>query len=173
MHERSLEKLFVGVCVFWHRMMLLVHLCWVSALVLCLHAPAVLCEKLYCFYCPQTSFNRSCRHVLSECRPQEVCFTSKGSFGHAPVLFSKGCKSPKDCVRSSSQIIRGNNISFSFSCCDGPYCNSGQRWALGPGLLAATAIAVLCWGWWVDRDAQLWTPLEVLFMTNSLLFEPH
>ncbi|XP_058607886.1 protein Bouncer [Onychostoma macrolepis] len=122
---------------------------WISGLVLlvlCVHAPAVLCQKLYCYYCPQTSFNRSCRHVLSECGPQQVCFTADGRFGRAPVLFSKGCMSPRDCVRSSSQMIRGNNISFTFSCCSRPYCNSGRRWALGPGLLAATAIAALFWG---------------------------
>ncbi|XP_016371843.1 sperm acrosome membrane-associated protein 4-like [Sinocyclocheilus rhinocerous] len=110
-------------------------------LVLCLRPPAVLCENLYCYYCPQTSFNRSCRHVLSECRPQELCFTARGRFGHAPVLFSKGCMSQRDCVRSSSQMIRGNNISFTYSCCGRPYCNSSRRFDHSLALLTVSAVA--------------------------------
>ncbi|XP_043089540.1 protein Bouncer-like [Puntigrus tetrazona] len=131
-----MKLLFSGAVLRWFSGLVL--------LVLCVCASSVLTEKLFCYYCPQTSFNRSCRPVLSECGPQEVCFTADGRFGRSPVLFSKGCMSLTDCKRSSSQMIRGNNISFSFSCCDRPYCNSGRRWALGPGLLAATAIAVLC-----------------------------
>ncbi|XP_052386788.1 protein Bouncer [Carassius gibelio] len=119
--------------------------CWIPVpvlLVLCLYPPAVLCENLYCYYCPQTSFNRSCRHILSECRPQELCFTAHGRFGHAPVLFSKGCMSQRDCVRSSSQMIRGNNISFTYSCCGRPYCNSSRRSDHSLVLLMVSAITV-------------------------------
>ncbi|KAK2894925.1 hypothetical protein Q8A67_012154 [Cirrhinus molitorella] len=88
-----------------------------------------------------TSFNRTCHHVLSECRPQELCFTADGRFGRASVLFSKGCMQRRDCVRSNSQMIRGNNISFTYACCDRPYCNSSRGCDHSLALLAVTAIA--------------------------------
>ncbi|KAI2653790.1 Protein Bouncer [Labeo rohita] len=118
-------------------------------LVLCVHPSAVLCENLYCYYCPQTSFNRTCRHVLSECRPQELCFTADGRFGRASVLFSKGCMSQRDCARSNSQMIRGNNISFTYLCCDRHYCNSSRGCDHSLALLTVTAIAasVITAGW--------------------------
>ncbi|XP_052008191.1 tetraspanin-33-like [Xyrauchen texanus] len=96
-----------------------------------------------CYYCPLTAFNKTCKHVLSECPAQELCFTADGRFGRASVLFTKGCMTKSNCIRSNSSVIRGNNITFTYSCCDQDYCNSNQRCAYNHILLTVTAITGL------------------------------
>ncbi|XP_051726744.1 protein Bouncer-like [Ctenopharyngodon idella] len=117
---------------------------WISGLVflvLCLQ-PGVLCENLMCYFCPLTSFNKTCKHTLSECPPQQLCFTADGRFGWASLLFSKGCMTRSDCARSKTSVVRGNNVTFTYSCCSRNYCNSSGRGAGDPALLTVTAIAV-------------------------------
>ncbi|XP_055029355.2 protein Bouncer [Misgurnus anguillicaudatus] len=95
-------------------------------LLVCFLLPGVQCQNLRCFYCPQTPFNKTCKTVLSECAPRELCFSANGRFGRTPVLFTKGCMAKSDCVRSNSFVVRGNNVTFTYSCCSSDYCNSSQ-----------------------------------------------
>ncbi len=134
-----------GVCVFWHRMMLLVHLCWSSALVLCLHAPAVLCEKLYCFYCPQTSFKTAAAGTFcpsvgrrrSASPPRAASDTLRCSSPKAASLEELCALQQSDNPWEQLQLLPAATVLT---------VTPASAGALGPGLLAATAIAVLCWG---------------------------
>lgn len=132
-------------CVFFRdKMQSKAVLQWISGLVflvLCLQ-PGVLCENLMCYFCPLTSFNKTCKHTLSECPPQQLCFTADGRFGWASLLFSKGCMTRSDCARPKTSVVRGNNVTFTYSCCSRNYCNSSGRGAGDPALLTVTAIAV-------------------------------
>ncbi|XDV29821.1 hypothetical protein PO909_032858 [Leuciscus waleckii] len=116
-------------------------------LVVCLQ-PGVFCETLVCYFCPLTSYNRTCKHVLSECAPRELCFTARGRYGQATLLFSKGCVSPSNCARPTTSVYRGNNVTFTYSCCGSRYCNSCPHIARDPALLAVTAIAVSVFAGW-------------------------
>ncbi|XP_056308478.1 protein Bouncer [Danio aesculapii] len=97
--------------------------------------PVVFPQGLRCLFCPVTALNGSCVPVVTECPVQELCYTADGRFGRSSVLFRKGCMLRTDCSRSRHEIIRGNNISFSFSCCGGHYCNSQPRAEPGGRLL--------------------------------------
>lgn len=109
-------------------------------LLLCLLS-GLYCENLQCYFCSPTPFNKTCKHVISECAPQELCFSADGRFGRTSVLFTKGCIAKRDCVRPKSYNIRGNNVTFTYTCCDFHYCNS-THCVTYSNILILTAIIV-------------------------------
>lgn len=122
--------------------------------------PGMNCESLQCYFCSPTPFNKTCKHVLSECAPLELCYSADGRFGRTSVLFAKGCMARSDCVRPKSSIIRGNNVTFTYSCCDFHYCNSSHCVTYNHILmLIAIVVSVLVVGWnwlvclvWLKQD---------------------
>lgn len=120
--------------------LVLLQLFGIAFLLLCL-LPGLQCENLQCYFCSPTPFNKTCMHVISECAPQELCYSADGRFGRTSVLFTKGCMTKSDCVRPKNYKIRGNNVTFTFSCCDFHYCNSSHC-VIYSHILILTAIIV-------------------------------
>ncbi|XP_029008689.1 protein Bouncer [Betta splendens] len=86
--------------------------------------PSLLCGNLLCFYRPLTEKEKAFQPTLTECPPNELCFTADGRYGNHSALSAQGCVAAGDCSRVLSTRFKGTAYATRYACCDWSYCNS-------------------------------------------------
>lgn len=99
----------------------------VALLWLYLLLPSLLADNLRCYYSPVLDKKRKFKLIETECPPDELCYKAEGRYGNHSALSARGCMAKKDCSQVHKIRMRGTVYTMSYSCCDGPYCNSSLR----------------------------------------------
>ncbi|XP_061891623.1 protein Bouncer [Entelurus aequoreus] len=86
--------------------------------------PCLLCGNLRCFYRPILEKEVKYGHVVTECRPDEVCFKAEGRFGNYSALSASGCMPRKNCRWNHELPYKGVVFTISYKCCNRLYCNA-------------------------------------------------
>ncbi|CAJ1056401.1 hypothetical protein NQZ68_038073 [Xyrichtys novacula] len=89
--------------------------------------PSLLCANLRCYYSPVLEKEEKFELVETECPPDELCYKADGRYGNHSALTGRGCMAKKDCSQVHKIRLKGTIYTMSYSCCDGPYCNSSPR----------------------------------------------
>lgn len=83
--------------------------------------------NLRCYYLPYTTNETEdiFKVVVTECPPEEVCYSAKGRYGMIDGLIHKGCMRLEKCDSEKMITVKGVVYNTSYSCCDWSHCNTG------------------------------------------------
>ncbi|XP_034001808.1 protein Bouncer-like isoform X1 [Trematomus bernacchii] len=113
-----------------------------AALWIYLLLPSLLCANMRCYYSPILEKGDKFDLIVSECRPDEICFKADGRYGNYSALSARGCMAKKGCSRVHKIRIRGTFYTMSYGCCDSPYCNSCPGVFAKPLVITLTLLTV-------------------------------
>uniref|UniRef100_UPI0037E8CE3B protein Bouncer n=1 Tax=Semicossyphus pulcher TaxID=241346 RepID=UPI0037E8CE3B len=107
-----------------------------------LFLPSLLCDNLLCYYSPVLEKDKAFELIVTECPPDELCYMGDGRYGNHSALSARGCMAKKDCGQVHKIRLKGAVYSMSYSCCEGPYCNSCASVAATSLYITATLMTV-------------------------------